>query len=107
MTQRKKDTIEKEIDDAEPMTEKKISIRDDYHNRVNKIIPRGTLHSTTKIEVLRYMEECPAQININPLDWWRTHEHFNPNFARLVKDKCSMVATSVPCERICSKTGII
>ncbi|XP_026480145.1 zinc finger BED domain-containing protein 4-like [Ctenocephalides felis] len=42
-----------------------------------------------------------------PMQWWRNHQHVYPNLARLFKNQCNVVATSVPCERIFSKAGMV
>lgn len=40
-----------------------------------------------------------------PLDWWKKHQHTYPNLAELFRTKCNILATSVPYERLFSKTG--
>lgn len=39
------------------------------------------------------------------LQWWIKHKHVYPNLAKIVKTKCNVIATSVPCERLFSKSG--
>lgn len=39
------------------------------------------------------------------LEWWIKHQHVYPNLATLFKTKCNIIATSVPCERLFSKSG--
>ncbi|XP_047532135.1 E3 SUMO-protein ligase ZBED1-like [Vanessa atalanta] len=43
----------------------------------------------------------------NPQAWWYCHRHIYPNLADIYRTNCNMVATSVSCERIFSKTGQI
>lgn len=42
-----------------------------------------------------------------PIQWWRNHRFTYPNLARLHKQYGNIMATSVPCERVFSKTGLI
>lgn len=42
-----------------------------------------------------------------PLEWWRKHKFTYPYLAKLLKRYGNIMATSVPCERIFSKTGLI
>ncbi|XP_021203082.2 zinc finger BED domain-containing protein 4 [Bombyx mori] len=42
-----------------------------------------------------------------PLEWWRKHKFTYPNLAKLFKRYGNIMATSVQCERIFSKTGWI
>lgn len=57
------------------------------------------------LEVQRYMDDVPLDKKENSLEWWRHLEHVYPNLAVVVRKKCNFVATSVPCERVFSKTG--
>lgn len=43
----------------------------------------------------------------NPSQWWQDHKVIYPHLAELYITKCNIVATSVPCERVFSKTGLI
>ncbi|CAG9836193.1 unnamed protein product [Diabrotica balteata] len=67
---------------------------------MSKVKPRGTSTSFAIQEVQRYMDETPIGRNDNPLEWWKNHQHLYPNLAHLVKIKCNIKATSVPCERL-------
>lgn len=42
-----------------------------------------------------------------PLEWWRNHRAVYPHMAKLYIRQCNIVATSVPCERMFSKSGLI
>ncbi|XP_072375369.1 E3 SUMO-protein ligase ZBED1-like [Diabrotica undecimpunctata] len=57
------------------------------------------------IEVQRYLEEDLADRNEDPLQWWRDHSYNYPHLSKVVIEKFGTVATSVPCERIFSKSG--
>lgn len=93
--------------DVPESEETKISIWDDYDQQINRIKPIGTPLSMAMQEIHRYLEDIPISRKENPLLWWKNHIHAYPNLSYLVRTKCNMVATSVPCERIFSKTGII
>ncbi|XP_045781582.1 zinc finger BED domain-containing protein 4-like [Maniola jurtina] len=41
-----------------------------------------------------------------PLQWWQLKQHIYPNLAILLRKYGNIMATSVPCERIFSKTGL-
>jgi len=40
--------------------------------------------------------------NINPLNWWRTHQNEFPTLAKIAKDYLTIQATSIPCEQLFS-----
>ncbi|KAL0868282.1 hypothetical protein ABMA27_007812 [Loxostege sticticalis] len=42
-----------------------------------------------------------------PLEWWKKHQYVYPNLKKVFVAHCNIVATSVPCERMFSKTGLI
>lgn len=42
-----------------------------------------------------------------PLEWWKNHCAVYPNLTKLYVRHCNIVATSVPCERMFSKSGLI
>lgn len=56
-------------------------------------------------EVERYLNNTILPRNMNPNDWWRKNGFLYPNLTKLFKKHCCVLATSVPCERIFSKTG--
>lgn len=43
----------------------------------------------------------------DPLIWWQDHQHQFPLLRKLIERLFCVVATSVPCERIFSKAGLI
>ncbi|BET02152.1 hATC [Nesidiocoris tenuis] len=45
--------------------------------------------------------------NEDPLTWWREHKCAYPELAHIFRSRCNIVASSVPCERIFSKSGNI
>lgn len=42
-----------------------------------------------------------------PMVWWRNHRFTYPYLSKLIKKYGNIMATSVPCERVFSKTGLI
>lgn len=68
---------------------------------------KKTINATSRalMEFQRYMEEDVLERLQNPLIWWRENSYMFPNLAKLVRQKCCAVATSVPCERVFLKQG--
>lgn len=63
--------------------------------------------STSKaiIEVQRYLEEELVERDKDPLEWWKKYSYNYPYLSKVVREKFGVVATSVPCERVFSKSG--
>jgi hypothetical protein len=59
------------------------------------------------VEVNRYLEEEILSKHKDPLKWWADHAALFPNLNYVVQNKFGTVATSVPCKRVFSKTGIL
>jgi hypothetical protein len=59
------------------------------------------------VEVNRYVEEGILSRHKDPLKWWADHAVLFPNLNYVVQNKFGTVATSVPCECVFSKTGIL
>lgn len=58
-------------------------------------------------EAEAYLQEAPANIDVDPLVWWGTNEKRFPNLARMAAQFLSVPATSAPAERIFSLAGEI
>lgn len=58
-------------------------------------------------ELTRYKAEPVAELKEKPLEWWRTHHRSYPRLAKMAQKYLSIVATSVPSERLFSTAGII
>ncbi|XP_047103747.1 E3 SUMO-protein ligase ZBED1-like, partial [Schistocerca piceifrons] len=67
--------------------------------------PQGTVQSCAIVEVQRYIDSSVISRNEDPLAWWRQNQYIYPTIAKVVKERFNVVATSVPCERVFSKTG--
>lgn len=68
-------------------------------------VSHATPMTTAILELRQYSEELPLERHKNPLDWWKIHEGTYPHIAKLAKKHLSLVATSVPSERVFSKAG--
>ncbi|XP_074037291.1 E3 SUMO-protein ligase ZBED1-like [Leptinotarsa decemlineata] len=88
-------------------TDQKFSIWKTFEKKKSTFSPVGTAHSKAIIEVQRYVDEPPIPREEDPLEWWRKNAYNFPNLSELVKEKCVTVATSVPCERLFSKSGLM
>ncbi|XP_035207734.1 uncharacterized protein LOC118182493 [Stegodyphus dumicola] len=58
-------------------------------------------------EVKRYLQEPILSRKSDPLEWWEKNKNVFPNLYELSRKKLGLVATSVPCERVFSKAGLI
>lgn len=76
-----------------------------FDEKVSKVKPSGTANSRAIIEIQRYLEEPPLKRTECPLNWWRTNSYNFPYLSELVKQKMIPICTSVPCERLFSKSG--
>lgn len=83
------------------------SIWHTYDQNVISHKPQGTASSRVIIEVQRDMEEEILDRKKNALEWWKQHQYNYPYLKQLVQEKCWVLGTSVPCERLFSKAGNI
>lgn len=84
-----------------------ISIWDEIDRNVSEVAPTGTSTSRAIIEVQRYLEDPILKRNKDPLKWWSEHSYNYPYLKTLAKKTLCCLGTSVPCERIFSKAGLI
>lgn len=87
--------------------DKDLSVTSFFDEIVKKAQPAGTALSSAIVEVNRYLDERVIRMKEDPLQWWYLNKNIYPILAKVVKKNFCMVATSVPCERIFSKTGLI
>lgn len=59
------------------------------------------------IELDKYMNEPPINRHEDPLKWWTAHKLLYPHLFIIVKKRLCILATSVPCERLFSKAGLV
>ena len=74
----------------------------------NETVPQR-LAITDKVtrEISLYKAERTADLDSDPLKWWNDRKHTYPLITKLVQKTFSMVATSVPSERLFSSSGNI
>ncbi|XP_044005883.1 zinc finger BED domain-containing protein DAYSLEEPER-like [Aphidius gifuensis] len=60
-----------------------------------------------KAELDGYLALKRATKDQNILDWWKVHEHNFPTLSRMARDLFSIMATSVPSERLFSVAGLV
>ncbi|CAH1107682.1 unnamed protein product [Psylliodes chrysocephalus] len=80
---------------------------DQFDRKAASFKPSGTSSSRAIVEVQRYLEDDPLDRHEDPLLWWRQHAYNYPNLSKVFIEKFGTIATSVPCERVFSKTGQI
>ncbi|KAG8228342.1 hypothetical protein J437_LFUL009387 [Ladona fulva] len=81
-----------------------LSIWSDFDKTVATTQPQG---SYTSIEVQRYLEDDILPRNKESLQWWNSHKIIYPNLAKLAQERLCILASSVPCERLFSKAGMV
>ena len=67
--------------------------------------PRLALVDKVRREMSLYKAEHVADLDSNPLKWWSDRKHTYPLITKLVQKMFSIVATSVPSERLFSCSG--
>lgn len=68
---------------------------------------KGTSRSRAILEIQRYMEDEILDRKKDPIEWWRDRRYQYPYLSQIVQLKMCSVGTSVPCERLFSKAGLI
>ncbi|CAG9793546.1 unnamed protein product [Diatraea saccharalis] len=58
-------------------------------------------------ELEEYLRKPRAASSEDILDWWRTHETEYPTLSKMARDFLSILATSVPAERLLSKASLV
>lgn len=59
------------------------------------------------VKYCRYTQESVIKRKDDALKWWQENSHHYPYLAKIVKYYFPMVATSVPCEKVFSKAGLL
>ena len=78
-----------------------------FINDSNALPPRLAISERVKWELSLYRAEQPADLDSDPLEWWKERKFAYPILTKLIQKKYSMVATSVPSERLFSTAGNI
>ncbi|CAH1397979.1 unnamed protein product [Nezara viridula] len=63
--------------------------------------------SRAQLEVDRYIEDDLINRTSDPLEWWRIHRFNYPHLSEVVREIFCSLATSVPCSRLFTKSGMI
>ncbi len=68
-------------------------------------VPTRSPTADAIMEVWSYLEEPLLPKSSDPLKWWESRAAVYPRLTKLMAERLCTVATSVPSERIFSKTG--
>lgn len=80
----------------------------DFDTRVDALCGGGSNTIVAGIlELDRYIAEPLLKRTEDPLVWWNERKLIYPRLYQLVRRRLCVVATSVPCERIFSKAGLV
>ena len=69
--------------------------------------PRLAVSEKVEREISLYRAEQAADLDSDPLKWWKNRKLSYPLLIKLIQKWYSMVATSVPAERLFSTAGNI
>ncbi|KAK1893683.1 Zinc finger BED domain containing protein 1 [Dissostichus eleginoides] len=75
--------------------------------RATEDIARRNPSADAMLEVRSYLEEPLIPRTADPLSWWESKPSVYPRLVKVMARQLCIVATSVPSERIFSKTGQI
>lgn len=78
-----------------------------WDESVNLLVSNPNPRAAAIVEVDKFLQEPLLPRKGNPLSWWSERKQVYPSLYELAKARLSIVATSVPCERIFSKAGQI
>ncbi|XP_022162108.1 uncharacterized protein LOC111027917 [Myzus persicae] len=88
--------------------EKSFSIWEMIDKRVSEVHPAIRISTARAIvEVQRYLEEPILKRNGNPLEWWQEHKYNYPYLSIFSRKTLCCLGSSIPCERVFSKAGLI
>ncbi|XP_030757371.1 zinc finger BED domain-containing protein 4-like [Sitophilus oryzae] len=82
------------------------TIWEEFDLEVNSLTALQNPIAAGIIEVEKYCNEPLLPRTENPLNWWKERSKIYPRLFELVKKRLSLMATSVPCERIFSRAGL-
>nr|XP_033947194.1 zinc finger BED domain-containing protein 4-like [Pseudochaenichthys georgianus] len=78
-----------------------------FDARATEDIARRNPSADAMLEVRSYLEEPLIPRTADPLSWWESKASVYPRLVKVMARRLCIVATSVPSERIFSKTGQI
>ncbi|XP_053596606.1 E3 SUMO-protein ligase ZBED1-like [Microplitis demolitor] len=85
---------------------KTVSIWDKFDQEIACLTPENSTAAGI-VELDIYLHEPIMNRNENPLDWWNSRKNVYPILVKFILKRLNLVATSVPCERVFSKAGLI
>nr|XP_022910336.1 zinc finger BED domain-containing protein 1-like [Onthophagus taurus] len=98
------------INSSEEVNDDELSVWSAFDkNTSDKAVPQETSSTSTRaiIEIERFLECGLIPRNEDPLKWWRINGYQYPYLKRVAQEKLSALCTSVPCERVFSKAGLV
>lgn len=90
--------IDQSITDSE-------SIWSDFDSEVKNLIQSTNPTAAATVEVDKYLQEGLLARSENPLKWWKENKNVYLRLFSIMRKRLGIMATSVPCERIFSKSG--
>nr|CAH7750896.1 unnamed protein product [Callosobruchus chinensis] len=96
--------------ESQARSESKSSIWSDFDSAVELRVDRPNPTSTAIIEIDKYLQEPLLDrrlLNHNPFGWWHERQIYYPHVYKIMKKRLCIVGSSVPSERVFSKTGNI
>lgn len=92
---------------ALPNDNQKLYIWSSIDSKVAKIQPAGINTFKTIIDVQRYLEDGLQNQSNDTLKWWKDNKYNYSYLSQLAKKTLCCLGTSVPCERVFSKAGLL
>ena len=90
-----------------------MSTKNDLHFFFGEDLAKTTVslqeESSDKLEVYHELRSIPFAVDgkvANPLDWWKTHHLEFLKLAKLARRFLCIIASSVPCKQVFSKSGL-
>lgn len=80
------------------------SVWDDFDREIADAINNNRNISWGIIELDQYLQETYLPRTGNPLQWWEEKKSNYPRLYQIVRKRFCVLATSVPCERVSSKS---
>ena len=86
---------------------KENSIWQEFDAGVENVVQSLNPTATIIVEVDKYLQEPPIPRTQDPLKWWNNNRQIYPTLFIMMKKRLCIQATSVPSERVFSKSGQI
>lgn len=83
-----------------------VSIWDKFDRKIASLTPQNSTAAGI-VELDKYINEPNLPRQENPLQWWYSRRNVYPILYKFVLKRLNLVGTSVPCERIFSKAGLV